>query len=239
MNGEHDELRQLLGAYVLGGLSTADRLAVDRHVSSCDECRDELAAFSVLPSLLRAAGPRIPSTDALPGGGEDGRFPATSGMGAGQETEGPSPTSLPLLIAKVRRERRRRRVRAGFGVAAAVAAAMTLGAVFARSSGPDAGTANTYLGLRPVAATSASGRVGLLPRHWGTELVLDLSSLPKGTTFQLWAVGPDGQRQQVGVWSSTPSGQAVLRAASSLPIAQIRAVEVAADGTTLLRAASG
>src|SRR5262245_23989156 len=51
-----DELRQSLGAYVLGALDVEEAAAVRRHLQDCPECgaeRDELAA---LPGLLSIAG---------------------------------------------------------------------------------------------------------------------------------------------------------------------------------------
>ena len=50
-----DELHQLLGAYLLGGLDSADRERFARHLAACEACRDELARSAALPSLLRRA----------------------------------------------------------------------------------------------------------------------------------------------------------------------------------------
>ena len=52
--------RQELGAYVLGALAPADRSMLDQHLTSCQRCREELAALAGLPALLR----RIPPADA-------------------------------------------------------------------------------------------------------------------------------------------------------------------------------
>ena len=41
-DGEHDELRRLLGGYLLGGLDDADTERLDAHLRDCDDCRAEL-----------------------------------------------------------------------------------------------------------------------------------------------------------------------------------------------------
>lgn len=42
-----------LGAYVLGALEPAERAAIERHLSGCRSCRDEVVSFAPLPGLLR------------------------------------------------------------------------------------------------------------------------------------------------------------------------------------------
>ncbi len=46
-----------LGAYVLGGLSSADRTHFEDHLATCDRCRQELAGAAGIPALLRLATP--------------------------------------------------------------------------------------------------------------------------------------------------------------------------------------
>jgi hypothetical protein len=42
-----------LGAYVLGALEPAERAAMERHLSGCRSCREEVVSFAPLPGLLR------------------------------------------------------------------------------------------------------------------------------------------------------------------------------------------
>lgn len=56
MSGAHEEVRILLGAYVLGGLDTAERQAVQDHLSGCRGCRVELAEIAWLPRVLNRLG---------------------------------------------------------------------------------------------------------------------------------------------------------------------------------------
>ena len=47
------EIKQALGVYVLGAIDPAERALVDEHLSSCQECREELASLAGLPAMLR------------------------------------------------------------------------------------------------------------------------------------------------------------------------------------------
>ena len=62
MTGSADcrDIRHALGVYVLGAIDPAERAMVDAHLSTCPECREELAGLAGLPALLR----RIPVGEA-------------------------------------------------------------------------------------------------------------------------------------------------------------------------------
>ena len=47
------DIRQALGVYVLGAIDPAERTAVDNHLNTCPECREELAGLAGLPPLRR------------------------------------------------------------------------------------------------------------------------------------------------------------------------------------------
>lgn len=49
---DHDMIRRDLGVYVLGALDPAERDGFEEHLSTCANCRDEVASLAVLPSLL-------------------------------------------------------------------------------------------------------------------------------------------------------------------------------------------
>ncbi len=48
---------ELLGGYAIGGLDPDEMVLVARHVQRCAECRDELAAYEKVTSLLAYASP--------------------------------------------------------------------------------------------------------------------------------------------------------------------------------------
>ena len=53
MSSAHDEIRPLLGAYVLDGLERDDRAAVRRHLDDCLACRTEIDVLAPVAGVLR------------------------------------------------------------------------------------------------------------------------------------------------------------------------------------------
>src|SRR5580704_7565684 len=134
MNGSADcrDIRHALGVYVLGAIDPAERSVVDVHLSTCPDCREELAGLAGLPALLR----RIPVGEAqqladddveeLPGTGLGGAGLAGAGLpGAGLPgAEVASADMLNSLLARTTRVRQARRWR---GLAAAAAVVLVAG----------------------------------------------------------------------------------------------------------------
>jgi predicted anti-sigma-YlaC factor YlaD len=88
------EIRHALGVYVLGAIEPGDRTLVDEHLTTCADCREELASLAGLPALLR----RVPTAEAerLAMGDADD---AAAG-------ETPPEDLLPSLLARTARSRR-------------------------------------------------------------------------------------------------------------------------------------
>ena len=137
MTGSADcrDIRHALGVYVLGAIDPAERATVDSHLSSCPECREELAGLAGLPALLR----RIPVDEAQQLADEPADEMADSEM--------PSDQVLESLLARTSRARQVRRWR---GLAAAAAVVLVAGA---------AGAA-TWSALNPPAASVAGATLG-------------------------------------------------------------------------------
>ncbi|MFF9589751.1 zf-HC2 domain-containing protein [Streptomyces sp. NPDC014646] len=216
MSTDHDDVRMLIGAYVLGGLDETDRRVLESHLPTCQECRDELVRSAPLAGLLRrapgmsASRPQVPreaDTDAAP--------PA-------------SPAGLDRLLDQVRvadvvRGRRVRRQWLAVAAALIVLAGLGLGAMlpFRQSTGP--ATAFTS-----AAGYSVSGRATLTAKPWGTEVSVTLADLPAGGAgpFVLQVSSVDGRKEQAATWAITPNGSAAVTGASALRLPDIRSVSV-------------
>lgn len=206
---EHDDIRLLLGAYVLGGLDDQDRGAVQSHLPTCAVCRDELADLAVLPGLLR----RRPAPTDLP-------------------AAAPAPPAelLPALLRELdagrRRDRHRWLVRST--VAAVTVAALTGGAgvVIVRDDAPPAGTPVALV----AAAGATSGHAWLLAKPWGTSITVDLRGLPRGGRFVLQTTGRDGTHEQAATWGATSSGAVTVVGATSLDPTDLTRVTVLGAG---------
>ncbi|MGW2083969.1 anti-sigma factor family protein [Streptomyces sp. NPDC001880] len=216
MSTDHDDVRMLIGAYVLGGLGETDRRVLESHLPTCQECRDELALSAPLPGLLRRApGMPAPRPPAARESGTDAAPPA-------------SPARLDHLLEQVRaadvtRRRRTRRQWLMLAAAFIVVAGLGLGAMlpFRESTGPS--TAFTS-----AAGYSVSGRATLTTKPWGTAVSVTLADLPAGAPgpFVLQVSSMDGRTEQAATWGITPSGSVTVTGASALHIPDIRSVSV-------------
>jgi hypothetical protein len=211
MSADHDELRELLGAYLLGGLEAEDRFRLDAHLRTCEQCRDELVTYAGLPALLRHGAPAV---EAAPEP-DNGRLVA----------------ALDTLRAARRRQRRRLVL---LGAAAAVVLLSVGGIVttlFAVGTDPDGGSSTRFVAAR---TSGAQGEARLVEKGWGTEVGLELSGLPTGENFVAWVVAEDGTREQACNWGSTPTGGAVVSGASAIARTRVTEVQVTTAGGTVL-----
>lgn len=216
MSTDHDDVRMLIGAYVLGGLSETDRRALESHLPTCQECRDELARSAPLAGLLR----RVPGMSAP-------RPPAAREAAPMRRRPAP-PAGLGRLLEQARaadavRRRRARRQWLALAAALIVVAGLGLGSMlqFRHSTGP--ATAFTS-----AAGYSVSGRATLTDKPWGTAVSVTLADLPAGAPgpFILQVSSVDGRKEQAATWAITPNGSAAVTGASAVRLPDIRSISV-------------
>jgi anti-sigma factor RsiW len=204
---EHLQLREALGAYVLGALDPAERRRVEHHLSECEQCAAELTRLSPLPGLLSRVTAQeahgellVPGDDLLDG--------VIARLADDQRT----------LRSQVRRWR----------VATVAACLATLIAVLfvvePWRQEPDRRVAT----VDPVAAdaTDTTGQAAAIEWEWGTTVELRLADLPRRDGYVLWAIADDGRRERAGTWGATASGAAQVRGASSIARSELRRVEI-------------
>ncbi len=199
---ECPEARVSLGVYVLGAIDPADRALVDAHLTTCRDCRDELAGLAGLPALLS----RVSAEEAFALAAVEG--PSSDGRTGGNEAP-PELLASVIDLTTVRRRRRRWRD-VGLGVAAAlIIAAGVFGTlrIGAGTTSPPAISGVNYPGQANgpwrTVTTSAGGMsasVSYRPMGWGTQLAVKVSGIPIGTSCNLWVIGPDGSRTLAGGW---------------------------------------
>lgn len=209
MSASHDEIRVLLGGYVLGGLSSTDRRTFEDHLATCPECREDLARSAPLPGLLRRA-PHADTT--LP-----------------PETVQAAPDSLERLLDQVGRTRTidRRRRRTSWFLAAAVAILGGVGLTVAPNMMDGGSPPGTTVAFSAAANHTVSGQATMTPKPWGTSLTVSLSDLPPSDgPFVLQVTSDDGTVEQAAMWGNTPAATAEVTGASSLDTADIETVAV-------------
>lgn len=171
-----DELRTLLGGYVLEALEPAEAAAVRAHLSECPACAAEHASLAGLPELLELARGIDQPIEPLPAGFEEELLDRFS------RERGESPP-----------RRRRRLPRLAWTLprvavaSAVVAAALGAGTVAVLKDGGPAASPNGWDGsyMLPLraAATSpaATARIALARTRGGTKVHLWARGLPPGS----------------------------------------------------------
>ncbi|MEV4344294.1 zf-HC2 domain-containing protein [Actinoplanes sp. NPDC049596] len=219
----HDDLRRLLGGYLLGGLDEADTDRLDAHLRDCDECRDELDRLAPVPELLQ----RLPAAG-VPAAEEDGPPVSLSAR--------PTQANIDGLLRRMRAERHRQTRRAGvrwLTAAAVVLIAVAIGIGVIRGSRPDDRPTTlpsaelVTAQFEPEQGSGMSGQAVLTPKTWGVSVALDVTKLRGDGPFHCQVRGASGQIEQAMVWGPTPSGNAKVIGASSLQLRNVRSIEVA------------
>jgi len=233
---EHERVADWDAAYVLGALDPEDRRAYERHVATCDRCRDAVADLAGMPALLAL----VPS-DEVPGGA-----PADTSADV---------VDLDAVAARLRRGQVRRR-----WTAAAVAAGLLVvggGAGWAVSSAvsSDGGTsvsaAATTLSLAPVGGSGVTAQLSMDAVAWGTRVswschypdaATSTAGGPYATgaasaaTYALVLLDGSGRATTVGTWEATGTGATGLHASTSLAKQDVTSVEIRLGGVAVARA---
>lgn len=242
MTGSADcrDIRHALGVYVLGAIDPAERSVVDAHLSTCPECREELAGLAGLPALLR----RIPvgeaqqladdDVDELPGAGLPG-------------PEVPSAEMLPSLLGRTTQARQARRWR-GLAAAAAVVLVAGIGGAagwsavhHAEDSAEDSGSSSVVpANFTSVSATDPVTHVAATVRYaakdWGTVLDTKVKNVPAGDRCQLLVTDSSGHTTVVGSWTTSYDESSVWYPGSSgVTLDSVRSFEVMSQGKVLVR----
>ncbi len=231
-----NDARPSLGVYVLGAIDPAERALVDAHLTTCRDCRDELAGLAGLPALLARVNPD-----------EVSRIRADDTVHASADERPPQELLGTVLdLAAARRRRNRWRV-----LAAAAAVIVIAGGLF---GGLRTATSTTH--AVPVAAypagpgrwetiqttskiTGASATIHYSQELWGNAFEVLVDHIPLGTTCQLWVVHPDGTRTEVAAWT-TAHDEGHVWYAGSMPSTSkpISAFQITAGHQVLLKVAT-
>jgi putative zinc finger protein len=222
MSADHDDLRRLLGGYLLGGLDEVDTDRLDAHLRDCDECRDELARLAGVPELLQ----RLPDAQRAAGGGAQ---PLVS------LSARPTPENIEGLLHRMRaaRSAQARTARVRWLAAAAVvlvAAAIGFGVIRDnREPGPSQVLPSAQLitaQFEPAQGSGLAGQAVLTPKLWGVSVALDVSKLRGQGPFHCQVRRTTGEIEQAAVWGPTPSGSAKVIGASSNQVGDVSSILV-------------
>ena len=222
--GDHDELRRLLGGYLLGGLDEVDTDRLDAHLRDCDECRAELDRLAPVPELLQ----RLPEAQRA-----SGAVTTAPALPIGTR---PSPERIEGLLGKMRAERSRDRRIARVRWLAAAAIVLVAAAIGFGVINMDRGDQRPQVLPSPelvtaqfasAAGSGLSGEAVLTPKTWGVAVSLDVSRLEGDGPFKCEVHTTGGQVEQAAIWGPTPTGNAKVNGASSFQLRTVTAITVA------------
>ena len=241
VNLNHDEIKELLGAYALDAVDAVEADAVERHLRDCPKCRAEVETHREVAAMLAHTGAPAPTDiwDRIVAS-LDGVDEAPAMRLTMTPLDGPAvPGSLRTPSGGAVRPFSRRRFDGANrwmlgAISAAAALVLVLGVSLYRQSDR---LADIESGLRvvtlqrvaedaqrdpttrKVTLTSLDGQLeaqmALHENGHGFLRTSGLPVLPPGKTYQLWAVNADGEAVSLGLFNGGEEDVTVQ--AGSLP----------------------
>lgn len=201
MSRPEREAHTLAGPYAMDAISEPDRVRFERHLAGCDECRREVAGLREATARLAAA------TAASPPPAMKERV-----MAAAAATRQQPPLASPPTASRPWHARRRVRIRLALAAAAAAVAGVAVFLGVSNGSMQDqldqdqassqqvAAVLTARDATMKTGAVRGGGTVTIVMSHSMRELVFtaaDLRALPAAWGYELWLVGPAGDRPVV------------------------------------------
>jgi anti-sigma factor RsiW len=208
-DGEHRELRELLGVAALGALEPAEHDRLQAHLDGCPSCRAELAELTPLAARLAAVDPDALDETPTPPPGLGAVVLAR--IAAEEQRSGPPRhRAIPLT-----RRRALRPVLAAAAVVGVAAAGATVGWLARPVPEPPP--------LEPVSVQAVDpgveARADLIPHTWGVEVRLTGTGFADGEVYRVAVTDDDGREVPAGEFLGIGSAElrcnlnsAVLRA---------------------------
>ncbi len=235
----HDEIQELIPAYVLDSIVDADRTRVARHLAQCDICTGVAASLRPVADLLPLAVPQvdppadlkyrvlaatIPKARAAPASS----FIARLSAGLGDFFRAPvfSAVALVLVIALALWNvslQNQMAQQAAFNqqVLSEVTRQRALVSTIAYADSQPRQMQATD------AAPKAVGRLFTAPELNALALIIyDMPPLPQGKVYQFWLINPSGDRTSGGTFTVDEKGRGWLLIRAPKPMSDYQSVGI-------------
>jgi len=223
----NDDIANWDAAYVLGALSAEDRLTYEEYLATNPEAVAALAELAGLPGILNLLS----------------REEAVALDAAANDTISQArPVDLmPLLAQGAARQQKRSRRNVIALVAATAAAFLAVGVIvtatiFGTGHAPAPSATPPLQTMAPAGNGGVAASLAVTQKHWGTRLDWKCAYTADWSknvgTYDLVVTTVDGKQIPVASWGPSGNQASGLAAATFIPTAQIRTVDVRVAGTT-------
>ncbi|MDX6667893.1 MAG: hypothetical protein QOK04_1273 [Solirubrobacteraceae bacterium] len=202
---EHRDCSDALGAYVLLALPPAEAEHVERHLATCERCREEAGAFQLAVDALPGTAPPMRAPAELKDRvmavvGAEAELLAAAGSGADRPDRQRGRRRLPLPL---------RRPALAATAAAGLAAAAVLG--FVVRGGGHENPARTFAAqVIGVGAPSTAQAAVRLSGRRGSLVVKDLPDPPGDRVYEVWLSRPGQAPVPAGATFTLRTGEVVI-----------------------------
>ncbi len=213
-----------IGAYLLGALDPQEQFEMERHLTGCASCRQELIEVAHLPGLmhrltLHDVTQRATSVRNLQGVPQPDLVPEFEVATTSPET---SPVDVCCRFAFLHRLTRSRMLLPAMIILLVLATAGVAGAeLLTRQPSP---------GVSTWTSTDAAGGVDTVARlsnqPWGTDIRLWMDDPPPELICRLIVYPQTGAAQTAGWWSTNHEAHLLVPVSTSIPLSQIAHIDV-------------
>ena len=218
-----DDLAEWDAAYVLGALSLEDRRTYEGYLAANPARATELTELAGMPGILNA----LSRDEAV----------ALTDLAGSPPAESRPDSVASLAHAAAKRQRRSRRTWLAAAVASAaallIAGAVVGATVFPQSSAPTQTVA--MQAMQPTPRGGLTAELAVTEKKWGTELNWACQYTKDWSrnvhSYDIVVTTHDGVQKTVGSWKPAGDEATGLSAATSIPTAQIRTVDIRVSGT--------
>ena len=218
-----DDLAEWDAAYILGALSLEDRRTYEGYLAANPARAAELTELAGMPGILNA----LSRDEAV----------ALTDLGGAPPVENRPDNVASLAHAAAKRQQRSRRMWLAAAVASAaallIAGAVVGATVFPQSSAPTQTVA--MQAMQPTPRGGLTAELAVTEKKWGTELNWACQYTKDWSrnvhSYDIVVTTHDGVQKTVGSWKPAGDEATGLSAATSIPTAQIRTVDIRVSGT--------